>query len=66
MEDHMSVLIDELKNNRPIPPTSPKSEPINEDRDFCLYLTNLMAGLPRNAKLRLQHTFINMVFEQIE
>ncbi|KAF0723664.1 MADF domain-containing protein [Aphis craccivora] len=66
MEDHMSDLIDELKNSRPIPPTPPKPEPRNEDRDFCSYLTSLMAGLPRNAKLRLQHTFISMVFEQIE
>ncbi|XP_022165886.1 uncharacterized protein LOC111030610 isoform X3 [Myzus persicae] len=66
MEDHMSMIIDELKNSRPIPPTPPKPEEINEDRDFCSYLTRLMVGLPRNAKLRLQHTFINMVFEQIE
>jgi len=34
MKDHMSDLIDELKNSRPIPPTPPKPEQRNEDRGF--------------------------------
>ncbi|XP_060859160.1 uncharacterized protein LOC132936444 isoform X2 [Metopolophium dirhodum] len=66
MGDHMSMLIDELKNSRPIPPTSPEPEQFNEDRDFCAYLTSIMVGMPRNAKLKLQRKIINMVIEQIE
>lgn len=64
----MSSLIDELKLSRPITPTEPvlmAPEPPNEDHTFSLYLTNIMSGIPKQSKIRLQGKLIALVIEEL-
>lgn len=62
--DNMSMLINEIKNSKPIPPTAP--EPLDDDERFGSYLVGLMKNLPNRQKIIIQGKIITMVINEIE
>lgn len=65
--DSMSVFMEELKNNRPLPPTLLDPEPLDEDDHFSSYVAGLMRdNLPKRKKILLQGKIIAMIMKEIE
>lgn len=68
MEIQMGMIMEELKQSRPIPPLEPVLiEPeSNHDIKFSSYLASLMSDLPKKKKRILQgQLLIAIVIEQI-
>lgn len=64
--DCKSVLIDEVKNTRPITLTIPDTVSLNEGGIFYSYLAELMKDIPKRKKLSLQAKIITMVVGEME
>jgi len=63
----MGLIMEELKQSRPIPPLEPVLiEPeSNDDTKFSSYLASLMSELPKKKKMILQGKLIAFVIEEI-
>lgn len=68
MESQMGMIMEELKQSRPIPPLEPVLiEPeSNDDTKFSSYLASLMSDLPKKKKRILQGQLMAIVIEQID
>lgn len=63
----MGLIMEELKQSRPIPPLEPVLiEPeSNDDTKFSSYLASVMSELPKKKKMILQGKLIAFVIEEI-
>jgi len=68
MESQMGMIMEELKQSRPIPPLEPVLiEPeSNDDTKFSSYLATLMSDLPKKKKRILRGQLIAIVIDQID
>jgi len=68
MESQMRMIMEELKQSRPIPPLEPiLIEPeSNDNTKFSSYLASLMSDLPKKKRKILQGQLIAIVIEQID
>lgn len=62
--DHMSALLEELKDSRPIPPIPITIDKEDDDEKFGSYLAALMRDIPKCRKKILQGKMIAMAINE--